>query len=133
MEDSVGFFAYFWHFFWTVLWIFLLVAWFWVLISVVADIFRSKDLGGFAKAMWLLFVIVIPWLGVLVYVIARGGKMEEHNIAAAKQYEQAQKDYIRNVATVSPAEEIEKLAALKEKGVITEEEFAAQKQKALGN
>ena len=116
---------------WSIFLIFLMVAWFWVLIAVVADIFRSKDLGGFAKALWIGFVIIIPWLGVLVYVIARGDKMQEHNAQAMNDMEAAQKDYIRSVATTSPADELERLAGLKEKGVLTQEEFAAQKAKVL--
>jgi len=116
---------------WSIFLIFLMVAWFWVLIAVVADIFRSKDLGGFAKALWIGFVIIIPWLGVLVYVIARGDKMQEHNAQAMNDMEAAQKDYIRSVATTSPAAELERLAGLKEKGVLTQEEFAAQKAKVL--
>lgn len=131
MEDNFGFFDLIWSMFW----FFLLIAWFWVLISVVADIFRSKDLGGFAKAIWVMFVILIPWLGVLVYLIARGGKMEEHNREAVASMEKAQRDYIMSVAGggggASPAEQLEKLAALKEKGVLTEAEFAAQKAKLL--
>ncbi|MCT8159276.1 SHOCT domain-containing protein [Pseudoruegeria sp. SHC-113] len=127
MEDSIGFF----DIFWSIFWLFLMVAWFWVAISVVADIFRSKDMSGISKAIWIAFVILIPWAGVLGYLIIRGDKMKEHNEAAVAQMQAAQKDYIRSVATVSPAEEIEKLAALKEKGALTEEEFAAQKAKIL--
>lgn len=131
MEESVGFFASFWTFFWSILWLFLLVAWFWVLISVIADIFRSRDLSGGAKALWVLFVIVIPWLGVLSYILIRGPKMEENNAEAAKAMEEAQRDYVRKLAAISPAEELEKLLVLKEKGVLTEDEFAAQKAKLL--
>lgn len=128
MEDSFGFFDLIWSMFW----FFLLIAWFWVLISVVADIFRSKDLGGFAKAIWVMFVILIPWLGVLCYIIIRGGKMEEHNREAVASMEKAQRDYIMSVSGgTSPAEQLEKLAALKEKGMLTDEEFAAQKAKLL--
>ncbi|WP_375688133.1 SHOCT domain-containing protein [Pseudooceanicola sp. LIPI14-2-Ac024] len=130
MEDSFGFFDLIWSMFW----FFLLIAWFWVLISVLADIFRSKDLGGFAKAIWVAFVILIPWLGVLVYLIARGHKMQENTIEAAASLEKQQRDYIRSVtgSSGSTAEELEKLASLKEKGVITDAEFAAQKSKILG-
>ncbi|MGR3373895.1 MAG: SHOCT domain-containing protein [Pseudooceanicola nanhaiensis] len=133
MEDGFGFFDLIWSMFW----FFLLIAWFWVLISVVADIFRSRDLGGFAKAIWVMFVILIPWLGVLVYLIARGGKMEEHNREAVASMEKAQREYIMSVAGTggaagaSTTEQLEKLATLKEKGVLTEEEFAAQKAKLL--
>ncbi len=127
MENGIGFF----DIVWSIFWLFLMVAWFWVMISVVADVFRSKDLSGFGKAAWIAFVILIPWLGVLSYLIARGEKMHEHNVAAMNKIEEAQKDYIRSVATVSTADELERLAALKDKGVLTDEEFAAQKAKIL--
>ncbi|MEM9127674.1 MAG: SHOCT domain-containing protein, partial [Pseudomonadota bacterium] len=107
------------------------VAWFWVMISVVADVFRSKDLSGAGKAVWIAFVILIPWLGVLAYLIVRGDKMHQHNVETMNQIEAAQKDYIRSVATVSTADELERLAALKEKGVLNDEEFEAQKTKIL--
>ena len=127
MEESIGFF----DIIWSIFWLFLMVAWFWVMISVVSDIFRSKDLNGLSKALWIGGVILLPWLGVLAYLIIRGDKMEEHNRAAMAQLEDAQRDYIRSVATVSAADELERLAALKEKGVLSEEEFAAQKAKVL--
>ena len=129
MEDSIGFF----DIFWSIVWLFLMVAWFWVLISVVADIFRSKDLNGFSKALWIAFVILIPWLGVLVYLFARGDKMEEHNLESMHKMQTAQRDYIRSVASVSAADELERLTALKDKGVLTDEEFAAQKAKVLSS
>ncbi|WP_170603264.1 SHOCT domain-containing protein [Ruegeria arenilitoris] len=128
MDNGIGFF----DIVWSIFWLFLMVAWFWVMISVVADVFRSKDLSGFAKAVWIAFVILIPWLGVLAYLIVRGDKMHEHNVQAMNDIEQAQKDYIRSVASVSAADELERLSALKEKGVLTEEEFASQKAKILG-
>ena len=127
MEESIGFFDVIWSIFW----LFLMVAWFWVMISVVSDIFRSKDLNGFAKALWVAFVILIPWLGVLAYLLIRGDKMQEHNAQALAKMEDAQRDYIRSVANVSSADELERLAALKEKGILNEEEFAAQKAKVL--
>ncbi|WP_170479677.1 SHOCT domain-containing protein [Ruegeria arenilitoris] len=128
MDNGIGFF----DIVWSIFWLFLMVAWFWVMISVVADVFRSKDLSGFAKAVWIAFVILIPWLGVLAYLIVRGDKMHEHNVQAMNDIEQAQKDYIRSVASVSAADELERLSALKEKGVLTAEEFASQKAKILG-
>ncbi|WP_282170483.1 SHOCT domain-containing protein [Ruegeria atlantica] len=127
MDNGIGFF----DIVWSIFWLFLMVAWFWVMISVVADVFRSKDLSGGGKAVWIAFVILIPWMGVLAYLIVRGDKMHQHNTEAMSQIEQAQKDYIRSVATVSAADELERLAALKEKGVLTDEEFAAQKAKLL--
>ncbi len=127
MEESIGFFDVIWSIFL----LFLLVAWIWVLISVVADIFRSTDMSGIAKALWVGFVIIIPWLGVLVYIIARGDRMQENAADAMARIEDARRDYIRSVAQVSPADELAKLAELKEKGVLTEEEFAAQKSRIL--
>jgi len=127
MEHSIGFF----DIVWSIFWLFLMVAWFWVVISVVSDIFRSKDLNGVSKALWVGFVIIIPWLGVLVYLLLRGDDMQERNAKTLAQMEDAQKDYIRSVAQVSAADELERLAALRDKGVLTEDEFAAQKAKIL--
>ncbi len=127
MENGIGFF----DIVWSIFWLFLMVAWFWVMISVVADIFRSKDMNGAAKAIWVAFVILIPWLGVLSYLIVRGDKMHEHNVEAMNKMEEAQKDYIRSIANVSAADELERLAALKDKGVLTDEEFSSQKAKTL--
>lgn len=127
MDNTIGFF----DIFWSIFWLFLMLAWIWVVISVLADVFRSRDLGGVAKALWVLFIIVIPWLGVLAYIIARGDKMEENQRDALKQMESAQRDYIRNMAGSSPATELEKLAALKASGVLTEDEFAAMKSRIL--
>lgn len=127
MEESFGFFDVFWSIFW----LFLMIAWFWVVISVVADIFRSKDLSGFSKAIWIGFVILLPWLGVLAYLILRGEKMQEHRAEVLAKADEAQRDYIRSVVSISVAEELEKLAALREKGVLSEDEFAAQKAKVL--
>lgn len=128
MEETIGFF----DIVWSIFWLFLMIAWFWVMVSVVSDVFRSKDLNGFSKALWIAFVILIPWLGVLAYLFIRGDKMQEHQTAALDQLEAAQKDYIRSVAHVSAADELERLAALKEKGVLTDAEFDAQKAKVLG-
>ena len=127
MEETIGFF----DIIWSIVWLFLMIAWFWVMISVVSDIFRSRDLNGVSKALWVAFVILIPWLGVLAYVLIRGDKMQEHNVESITKMQDAQRDYIRSVAQVSAAEELEKLGALKEKGVITDAEFEAQKAKIL--
>ncbi len=127
MENSLGFF----DILWSIFLLFLLIAWFWVLISVVADIFRSQDISGVAKALWIGFVIIIPWLGVLVYIIARGDRMQEHAADAMARAEETRRSYIRSVAQISPADELAKLTELKEKGVLTEAEFAAQKARVL--
>jgi hypothetical protein len=108
------------------------VIWIWLLISVYADVFRSQDLGGAAKAFWVLLLLVLPYIGVLIYLIARGGSMQERNIERAQAAEQATQAYIREAAGApSPAEEITKLAALKDQGVLSAEEFDAQKSKLL--
>ena len=127
MEESIGFFAVIWSDFL----LFLLVAWIWVLISVVADIFRSTHMSGIAKALWVGFVIIIPWLGVLIYIIARGDRMQENTAQALARAEDARRDYIRSVVSVSPADALAKLAELKEMGVLTEAEFAEQTSRIL--
>jgi Short C-terminal domain/Phospholipase_D-nuclease N-terminal len=120
--------------FWTMLEFFLFFVWIWLLIIVFSDIFRSRDLGGLAKALWVIFVIVIPLLGVLIYLIARGGGMQERNAERARQQDQAMRDYVQEAAATAPssADELAKLADLKSSGVITEQEFESAKAKALG-
>lgn len=119
---------------WDMLWFFLFVIWIWLLITVFADIFRSPDMGGFAKAIWVIFVVILPYLGVFVYLIARGGKMHEHAAAQMQAQDAAARAYIQNAAgtKASPAEEVARLADLRDKGVISEAEFQAAKAKALG-
>jgi hypothetical protein len=119
--------------FWSMLWFFCFFIWIWLLIRVFSDIFRSHELSGWAKALWIIFVVVLPYLGVLVYLIARGKEMSQHSIEDAQAMDAAQRQYIQNVAGTasSPADEIARLADLKEKGVIDEAEFQAGKAKAL--
>ena len=117
--------------FWTMLWFFMFFLWIWLLIVVFGDIFRSHDMGGFAKALWVLFVIIFPYLGVLIYLIARGGSMHERSAKAAQQQEEAFNSYVKQVAGSSSADDLAKLADLRQKGVLTEEEFQAQKAKIL--
>ncbi|MDV7142762.1 SHOCT domain-containing protein [Tropicimonas sp. TH_r6] len=120
------------HIFWSIFLIFLLAAWIWTLIAVVSDIFSSEDLSGMGKGLWMLAVIIVPWLGVLVYLIMRGDSMQARSQKAVEELQEAQKAYIRDAAGgVSTADELAKLADLKEKGVISDEEFAAQKVKLL--
>lgn len=108
------------------------VIWIWLLISVYADVFRSKDLSGVAKAGWVFLILILPYIGVLIYLIARGGSMQERNVARAEAAEQATQAYIREAAGApSPAEELAKLAELKQQGVLSEAEFEAQKAKLL--
>ena len=119
---------------WTMLWFFLFVAWIWLLISVFADIF-SSDLSGWGKAGWSLFIVVVPILGCLIYLIVHGGDMQERRMAAAVAADQAQRDYIRSAVGEgsSVAEEIGRLDALREKGAISDEEFASMKAKLLAD
>jgi hypothetical protein len=120
--------------FWTFLWFFLWVIWIFILFRVIFDIFRSDDLSGWGKAGWLIFVILLPFLGVFVYVIARGRSMGERDLARAQAQQDAFKQYVQNVATTGggTADELTKLADLKNQGVITDAEFEAQKAKILG-
>ena len=117
---------------WTMLEFFLFVIWIWILIAIFGDIFRSGDMGGWAKALWVIFVIVLPFLGILVYLIARGGKMQERAIKDATQQKQAFDAQVREAAGSSTADDLAKLADLKDKGVLTDAEFQAQKAKLLG-
>jgi ABC-type multidrug transport system fused ATPase/permease subunit len=117
----------------SMLYFFLFFIWIWLLIVVFTDIFRSHDIGGFAKAMWVIFVIILPYLGVLVYLIARGHKMQEHAVQAAQQQDAAFKTYVQQAAGSSggTADELARLADLKAKGVIDDAEFQQLKSKAL--
>jgi hypothetical protein len=120
----------------TMLYFFLFIIWIWLLITVFIDIFRSRDLGGWAKALWVIFVIVAPFLGVFVYLIARGGKMHERAAAEAAQQQKAFDSYVRQTAGTDgtdSASQLSKLADLKAQGVITDAEFEAQKAKVLAS
>ncbi len=120
--------------FWSMFMFFLFFLWIWLLIVVFADIFRSHDMGGFAKALWVLFVVILPYLGVLVYLIARGGSMHERQEKMAQQQDQAFRSYVADAAGGSgSADQLAKLADLKDKGVITDAEFASEKAKILAS
>ncbi len=119
-------------FFWTMLEIFLMVLWIWLAIAVFIDIFRSHDMGGLAKALWVIFVVILPFLGILVYLIARGGQMHERAAAQAAQQQKAFDSYVKQTAgSTGHLDELSKLADLRDKGVLTQEEFEAQKAKLL--
>src|SRR3954453_21770713 len=125
--------------FWTgqvllsMMWFFLFFIWIWLLIAVFGDIFRSHDMGGFAKAVWVIFVILIPYFGVFVYLIARGHKMSEHAMEAAQAQDAAQRAYIQQAAGTAPssADELARLADLKAQGVIDDAEFTRLKAKVV--
>jgi hypothetical protein len=119
---------------WSMLWFTLFFLWIWVVVMVFADIFRSRDLSGWGKGLWTIFVIFLPWLGVLAYLIARGHKMTEHRLQEAEAADQAMQAYIRNtVATPSssPTTDLSALADLRDRGVIDEAEFQAMKQRVV--
>jgi membrane protein implicated in regulation of membrane protease activity len=118
--------------FWTILEIFLWVLWIWVLIYVFIDIFRSHDLSGWARALWFLFVLFIPLIGVLVYLIARGDKMHERAVRQVQQQDREARQYIQEAAgSGTPADQLTKLADLRDRGVITADEFEREKAKIL--
>lgn len=120
--------------FWTMLWLFLWIIWLFLIIRIVIDIFRSDDLGGWARAGWLIFILILPLIGVLVYLIARGEGIYRREAAQARKSEDAFRDYVRETAGSgrSTADELTKLASLRDQGVITEAEFTQQKAKLLG-
>ena len=118
----------------SLLWFFLFFLWIMLVFHVISDVFRSHDLSGGGKALWLLFVIVFPYLGIFVYLVVRGGKMHEHDVQALAANEAAARAYIQQAAGTSgsPADELTRLADLKAKGVIDDAEFASLKAKIVG-
>ena len=118
--------------FWTIFVIFLWVIWFWILITVFIDLFRSHDLNGWVKALWFIFILILPLIGVLVYLIARGGKMHEHQVRDAQAQEREFRRYVQETAgSGNTADQLAKLADLRDRGVITAEEFDREKAKIL--
>jgi hypothetical protein len=122
-------------FFLTMLYFFLFIIWIWLLITVFIDIFRSQDMGGWSKALWAIFIIVLPFLGVFVYLIARGGKMHERAGQEAMAQQKAFDQYVKQTAATgdSTADQLSKLADLKSQGVLTDVEFETQKAKILAS
>jgi hypothetical protein len=116
---------------WSMLWFFMFVIWIWVLIAIFGDIFRSHDMGGGMKAFWVIFVVILPWLGILIYLIARGGGMQQRALEQAQQNQADFQKYVQQTAGGGAADQIAKLNDLKTQGVITDAEFEAQKAKLL--
>jgi Short C-terminal domain/Phospholipase_D-nuclease N-terminal len=118
----------------SIFWFMLLVAWFWLMIAVITDLFRDRALSGWAKALWCIFVILVPWFGVLVYLIARGRSMNERARHAHETSEHAFRQYVREAAATGPsvAEELGKLADLRDRGAITPADYESAKAKLLG-
>jgi hypothetical protein len=118
--------------FWTMLEFFLWIVWIWIFVMVIFDIFRSRDLSGWGKALWVLFVAIIPLIGVLVYLIVRGGSMHERAERQAARQDEAFRSYVQDAAaSPSTADQLAKLADLRDRGVITPEEFSREKEKVL--
>ena len=120
----------------TMLYFFLFIIWIWLLIMVFMDVFRSHDIGGLAKALWVIFIIVLPFLGVFIYLIARGGKMHERQAQQAAEQQKAFDQYVKQAAGTEGADtasQLAKLADLKSQGVLTDAEFDAQKAKILAS
>ena len=113
---------------WTVLWIFLFVIWFWLLITIFADLFRRHDINGWVKALWIIFVIVLPFLGILIYLITQSHGIAERNVKQA----QAEQEQLRQIVGTSSADELVKLDQLKASGSITEDEYQKMRAKVIG-
>ena len=115
----------------TMLWFFLWILWIFLLVRIISDVFRSHDLSGWGKAGWTLFIIVLPFLGALMYLIFRGGSMHTREVQQAQNADEALRTYVRQTTGAGTSDELAKLAALRDQGVLTPEEFAAQKAKLL--
>ena len=116
----------------SMIYFFLFFIWIWLLITIFADIFRSSDLSGWGKALWFIFVLFIPLIGVLVYLIVRGHSMQERSMRQAQQQDQQFREYVQQAAgSPSTADELSKLAGLRDQGVITADEFEREKAKLL--
>ena len=130
MSDDFGL----WDVFLSMFWFMLLICWIWMLIAILSDIFRDHELSGVAKALWTFFIIIIPWLGALVYLIVRGRSMNERALQAAKANDERTRAYVRDVAgsSTSTADELRKLNELRSEGVLSEEDYEKAKAKTLG-
>jgi hypothetical protein len=115
---------------WSMIIFFFWVIWIWIVITVLIDVFRRHDIGGFAKALWVIFVVILPWLGVLIYLIVEHDGMRERSVKQARAQQEQFDQYVREAAGGS-ADEIAKAKQLLDQGAITQEEFDALKTKAL--
>jgi len=117
--------------FWSMIIFFFWVIWIWIVITVLIDIFRRNDIGGFAKAAWVIFVVILPWLGVLIYLIAQHDGMQKRSMDQALAQRRALDEHVRNAASGGSAAEIAKAKELLDAGAITQAEFETLKAKAL--
>jgi len=128
MDDNFGL----WEVLVSTFWFMLLFAWIWLLIAILSDIFRDHELSGGAKALWTLFLVFLPWLGALIYLISRGKSMNDRNVAAAKERDAQMRAYVQDAAgTSSTADELRKLNELRDSGAISAEDFEKAKAKVL--
>lgn len=129
------FWGSFWDLIWWFLWVFVFVAYLMALFSIIGDLFRDRALNGWAKAVWIIFLIFVPFLTALVYLIARGNGMAERSQKEARQYQSAADDYIRQTAgtSASPSDEIAKAKALLDAGTVNQQEYDLIKSKALSH
>ena len=128
MSDGFGL----WDVIVSMFWFMLLMSWIWMIIAILGDIFRDRELNGGAKALWTLFIVLIPWLGALVYIFARGNSMNERSRQAVLENQAAVRAYVQDAAgTTSVAEELRELAGLRDSGVITPAEYEQAKAKVL--
>ena len=127
----IGFLSNVWDFIWMFFTIFVFFAWLMALFSIIGDLFRDRALSGWAKAIWLIALIFVPFLTAVVYLIARGDGMAKRSSAVVAQNKERTDEYIRDVAGTSPADEIAKAKALLDAGTISEAEFAQLKAAAL--
>ena len=116
---------------WTMIIFFFWVIWIWIVITVLIDVFRRDDIGGFAKALWVIFVVILPWLGVLIYLIVEHDGMRERSVKQAQAQKEQVDQYVRDTAGGGSADEIAKAKALLDEGTITQAEFDALKARAL--
>ena len=128
MSDGFGL----WEVFASMFWFMLLITWIWMIIAIFGDIFRDRELSGWGKALWSIFIIIIPWLGALVYLIVRGSSMGQRSASAAEENSKQFQAYVQSVATVpSTSEELHRLVEMRDSGRITAEEYEQAKAKVL--
>ena len=123
----------FWDWIWLTLWIFALIVLIWVIIAIISDLFRNHESSGWVKALWIIFLIIAPWLAALIYLIVNHKGMAERSIAAAEKAQKQQQQYIQSVAGTSPAEQIKHAKDLLDAGTIDQAEYDQLKSKALAS
>ena len=118
----------------SIFWFMLLVAWIWLMIAIISDVFRDDEMSGGAKALWCIFIVLLPWLGVLVYLIARGGSMRDRAMREQARNEQQFRSYVREVSAsgTGVSDELAKLAQMRDAGTISPQDYELAKQKVLG-